>query len=62
MTIAWRDEPFRCEFRSDTTGGWLHVLRGEKLVAREPVASVLAAYQRAREISRTLLWKGRRGA
>lgn len=61
-TIAWRDEPFRCEFRGEAAGGWLHVLRGEELVAREPVASVLAAYQRAKEISRALLWKDMRGA
>ena len=62
MTIAWRDEPFRCEFRGEAGGGWLHVLQDGELLAREPVASVVAAYQRAKEISRALLWKGRRGA
>lgn len=62
MTIGWREEPFRCEFRAENAGGWLHVLRGEELVAREPVASVVAAYNRAREICHTLLWKSRKGA
>lgn len=61
-TIGWREEPFRCEFRAENAGGWLHVSRGDELVAREPVASVLAAYQRAREICHTLMWKSRKGA
>ena len=62
MTIGWWEEPFRCEFRSESAGGWLQMLRGEELVAREPVASVLAAYQRAREISQMLIWKRAKGA
>ena len=62
ITIAWREEPFRCEFRSQPGGSWLHLLRGDELVACEAVASVTAAYERAREISRTLQWKERMGA
>ena len=57
MTIWWCEEPFRCEFRSEISGGWLRMLRGEELVAREPVASILAAYQRAKEISDLSIWK-----
>lgn len=62
MTIGWREETFRCEFRAEGDGGWLHVLRGDELVAREPVASVLTAYHRAREICHALMWKSRKGA
>lgn len=62
MTIGWREEPFRCEFRAETTGGWIHVLRGEELVAKEPVASVMAGYQRAREICQALVCESRKGA
>ena len=62
MTIGWREEPFRCEYCTEAVGGWLQVFRDEGLVAREPVASVLIAYQRAREISQTLLWKEAKGA
>ena len=61
MTIGWQEEPFRCEFRAEAAGGWLHVLRGEELVAKEPVASVLAAYQRAREICQAQEWSSRKG-
>jgi hypothetical protein len=62
MTIGWREEPFRCEYRTEAIGGWLHLFEDEQLVAREPVASVLVAYRRAREISQALLWKRAKGA
>jgi hypothetical protein len=50
ITIAWRDGPITCEFRREASGGWLHLLSGDELVAREPAASVSAAYHRAHEL------------
>ncbi len=54
ITIAWHEGPFRCEFRREPNGGWLHVLSGDDLLAKEPLPSVSAAYQRAREITESL--------
>jgi hypothetical protein len=51
ITIAWQEGPYKCEFRREPAGGWLHVFGGDELVAREPLASVSAAYQRARELA-----------
>ena len=62
MLIGWRLEPFRCEFRGESTGGWLHVFNDDELVGREPVSSLLVAYQRARELVAQLLWKRAKGA
>jgi hypothetical protein len=57
IAIGWREGSFRCEYRRESTGGWLNVLSGDELVAREPVASVSAAYNRARELSDSLVLK-----
>lgn len=62
LLIAWLEEPFRCEYRREPAGSWLHIYSGEDLVRREPIASLVAAYQRARELSATLLWKSAKGA
>ena len=51
ITIAWREGPLRCEFRREPQGSWLLVMSGDELVAREPVASVTLASQRARELA-----------
>lgn len=51
ITITWHEGPFRCEFRHEPTGGWLSVLGADELLAREPIPTVSAAYQRAREIA-----------
>ncbi len=62
MVIGWRLEPFRCEFRGESTGGWLQVFNGDELVRREPVSSLTVAYQRARELCAQLLWNQAKGA
>jgi hypothetical protein len=51
LTIAWREGPLRCEFRSEPQGSWLLVMNDDELLAREPVASVAVASQRARELA-----------
>ena len=54
ITIAWREGSFRCEYRREATGGWLYLLNGDELVAKEPLPSVSSAYHRARELSDSL--------
>ena len=62
MLIGWRQDPFRCEFRGESTGGWLQIFKGDELVGREPVPSLTVAYQRARELCAQLLWDQAKGA
>lgn len=62
ITIRWRDEPFTCEFRGTAAGGWVYLFEGDDRVASDTVPTVLAAYQRARELSHALLWKRAKGA
>ena len=62
ILIGWRLEPFRCEFRGESSGGWLQVFNGDELVGREPVSSLAVAYQRAHELCAQLLWKQVKGA
>ena len=62
LLIAWNEEPFRCEFRREPSGSWLYVYSSDDLVHREPIGSLFAAYQRARELSATLVWKSAKGA
>jgi hypothetical protein len=57
ITIAWREGSFNCEYRREASGGWLSVLSGEELLAREPLASVSAACTRARELTDQLAQK-----
>ena len=54
ITITWREGPLRCEFRREPQGSWLLVMSGDELLAKEPVASVSAASQRARELADAL--------
>ena len=57
ITIGWREGPFRCEYRRETPGGWLYMLSGDELIAKEPLGSVSAACTRARELSDSLAQK-----
>jgi hypothetical protein len=54
ISIRWREGSFTCEFHADGTGGTLGMLRGDELIHEEPVGSVAAAADRARELSRQL--------
>ena len=54
ITITWREGPYRCEFRHEPSGRWLLVMSGDELLAKEPVASVSVASQRARELADSL--------
>lgn len=62
ITITWHEGPYRCEFRREPSGGWLSVSSGEELVAKEPLPTVFAACQRAREIADSLPVAGARRA
>ena len=57
ITITWREGPFRCEHCREAGGGWLYLLSGDEVIAKEPVGSVAAAYTRARELSESLAEK-----
>lgn len=62
ITIRWREEPFTCEFRGGTAGGWLYLFEDDELVATDTVPTLVDAHQRARELSSALLWKRAKGA
>jgi hypothetical protein len=62
MTIGWQEEPFHCEFRVEGATGWLVVLDGDEIIAREPVQSAVVACRRARELCSALLWTRAKGA
>lgn len=62
ITITWHEGPLRCEFRHDPSGSWLLVMSGDELLAREPVASVSVASQRARELADALPLAGAKRA
>jgi hypothetical protein len=55
IALRWREEPFMCEFLGASGGGTLTVFSGNQVVWQEPVASAVAAHERAREIKEMLL-------
>jgi hypothetical protein len=52
MSIRWKQEPFICELRVGKNGTVLHMYIGGRLFRSEPVASAVAAYDLASEVSK----------
>lgn len=63
IALRWREEPFDCEFIDTQNGALLTIFADGELVWQELVRSAAAAYERAREVTASLLEpRAKRGA
>jgi hypothetical protein len=55
IALRWREDPFDCELIDTRNGAFLSIFADGELVWHELVRSAAAAYERAREVTASLL-------